>query len=491
MASAFPNLPGYAPTHDCTKTQWHKVSHKQQEKNQNQTPQLYPTPENPNTQYIPAKNDASMSTSQRFFQNPTGTGFIEQKFEPAYVKLDRLVLRFNGYFKESVVESNLENWRLRQLIIFYYLEDSSIMMNEVKSTNSGIPQGLFLKRQKVNKPGTNEPLSPTDFLVGHTVEIFGKQIKIVDADLNTRNFFESQLGVELGAAEEIPQDNFQRAQQPATSNKDSAMMDFLEHSLGGGRPKSQKQFLDNDRKVLKFNAVCDDNPYIIHYFLADDTIEVREVHFANNGKDHFPMLLKRSKVPKAFNINQPGQNDDKEPFITCDQFVNGEKIQLFSRTFSLTGVDDFTGRYMKQKYGRYFDVNLIEEPQPSAPTDVIIPPHNGFGDEQDSLGYVYKLNPVKPKKNFFKYVDNDGKILRWTARFNTQVPEDVDRKFIIAYYLADDTISIFEPAQKNSGKINYLTLQVLQKESSQRETSISTRINSLLLLIQQQVEMLS
>jgi len=48
-------------------------------------------------------------------------------------------------------------------------------------------------------------------------------------------------------------------------------------------------------------------------------------------------------------------------------------------------------------------------------------------------------------------VDNDGKVLWFTARFNTQVPEDVDRRFIISYYLADDSISIFEPAQKNSG----------------------------------------
>ena len=41
--------------------------------------------------------------------------------------------------------------------------------------------------------------------------------------------------------------------------------------------------------------------------------------------------------------------------------------------------------------------------------------------------------------------------MRFTARFNTKVPEDVERKFIVAFYLADDTISIFEPTQKNSG----------------------------------------
>lgn len=104
------------------------------------------------------------------------------------------------------------------------------------------------------------------------------------------------------------------------------------------------------------------------------------------------------------------------------------------------------------KYGKNFNVSHHEEPWVPEATGIIIPPYNGFGDEEDSLGYVYKLEPKKPKRDFFKYVDNDGKILRFTARFNTQVPEDVDRKFIISYYLADDTISIFEPAQKNSGK---------------------------------------
>lgn len=106
---------------------------------------------------------------------------------------------------------------------------------------------------------------------------------------------------------------------------------------------------------------------------------------------------------------------------------------------------------MLSKYGKNFEVKFNEEARiPDAPGRVI-PPYNGFGDEEDSLGYVYKLIPNKPKRDFFKYVDNDGKVLRFTARFNTQVPEDVDRRFIISYYLADDTISIFEPAQKNSG----------------------------------------
>jgi len=51
-------------------------------------------------------------------------------FQPAFVKMDRHVLRFYGYFKESVVESRLEQYRLRKLHIYYYLEDNSVSMLE-------------------------------------------------------------------------------------------------------------------------------------------------------------------------------------------------------------------------------------------------------------------------------------------------------------------------------------------------------------------------
>ena len=106
-----------------------------------------------------------------------------------------------------------------------------------------------------------------------------------------------------------------------------------------------------------------------------------------------------------------------------------------------------------EKYGYDFPISQVEQPTITEQKALVIPPYNGFGDEVDTLGYIYKLVPDKPKGDFFKSVDNDKKILRYTARFNTRVPEDVDRRFIISFYLADDSISIYEPAQKNSGII--------------------------------------
>jgi hypothetical protein len=119
--------------------------------------------------------------------------------------------------------------------------------------------------------------------------------------------------------------------------------------------------------------------------------------------------------------------------------------------FHITGVDEFTHNYYKSKLNEHFPIGNVEEGKPPEQVPLVIPEYNGFGDEEDSLGYVKKLLPDKPKKDFFKYVDNDQKVLRFTARFNTQVYEDMDRRFIISFFLADDTLGIFEPAQKNSG----------------------------------------
>jgi hypothetical protein len=50
------------------------------------------------------------------------------------------VLRFFGYFLEAVTESNIENHRVRRVVVMYYLADDSMQVTEPKQDNSGIPQ---------------------------------------------------------------------------------------------------------------------------------------------------------------------------------------------------------------------------------------------------------------------------------------------------------------------------------------------------------------
>lgn len=106
--------------------------------------------------------------------------------------MDRHTLRFYGYFKESCVETPLEAYRVRKVIIYFYLEDNSIQINEPKIINSGVPQGAFLKRQKVLRAdGSGQHLGIFDFQIGQNVEIFGKNIHVNDCDQYTREFYEN------------------------------------------------------------------------------------------------------------------------------------------------------------------------------------------------------------------------------------------------------------------------------------------------------------
>lgn len=361
MAANFPKLPGYVPTHDCTNVAHAMTSHVKLEKKmnaKNKDVPLYALPRAPQAGHVPEKTQDSKSFSQTKFVNHFQSNENEF-FEPTFVKLDKQVLRFFGHFKESVCESNLENYKLRHLIITYYLEDNSVMMTEPLQVNSGTPQGVFLKRQMVL--GANEePISAEQFRVGGEIVILGRTIHIRECDQYTRDFY-SNVGQDQEAGEDRPADGFEKSQIKPIPMKDAAMKDFLEHTLGGGRVKSQKQFLDHDRKVLRFFTESDGLPYTLHYYLADDTIDVREVHFANNGRDQFPLLLKRQKLPKLLEVNQPGQNPEVESYLTHAEILPGQDINAFGRVFRITGVDTFTNEFMRSNHGYNFDVGAIEE----------------------------------------------------------------------------------------------------------------------------------
>lgn len=73
------------------------------------------------------------------------------RIQPPWLKFDRKVLRFLAYFQESVVETANENYRIRKCVVYYYLEDGTIHVTEPRVENSGIVQGLFIKRQKIPK----------------------------------------------------------------------------------------------------------------------------------------------------------------------------------------------------------------------------------------------------------------------------------------------------------------------------------------------------
>jgi hypothetical protein len=234
-----------------------------------------------------------------------------------------------------------------------------------------------------------------------------------------------------------------------------------------------KQFLTMDRKVLRFYAVWNDRdatsseirPFLIQYYLVDDTVEVREVHKPNDGRDPFPVLIRRQKIPKnryqvkstfaAIYLEISEQETDA--YFRPHDFGIGQPVNIFGRNFVIYDMDNFTKAFYYQNLGitdfePLNDENVVGgRQQPHAKME--IPPYNGYGSLEDSLQNCLHLVPEPPKKDYIKLLENQNRILRYEAVLDTCNPEDQGRKFVFNYKLSDDSVSIYEPPIRNSGVI--------------------------------------
>jgi len=254
-----------------------------------------------------------------------------------------------------------------------------------------------------------------------------------------------------------------------------------------------KQFLDHDRHVLRFFCYWDDSEemfgderdMVLHYYLADDTIEIREVIPANAGRDAVPVFLKRGKLPKdPGSLQQPGVATDRTVLnvfgptgaggryildslktgaintecYTDKDLTLGAVVNVWGRRYVLGDCDNFTKEYYKDKYGVENMTPVAAKTGTAVHLSREMPPFNGFGSEEDSLCSCKGLLPKPPKKDFIKFMEKDRRgldsnVLRFLARMDTKKPIDMDRRFIISYYLSDDTVLVFEPPVRNSGII--------------------------------------
>lgn len=261
------------------------------------------------------KNEVAMNTGddKKYRPNhssiPRGTGAMA----PAWVAFDKQVLQFHCYFKEAVVERANENYRVHVCRLFFYLEDDTIQINEGVITNSGMPQGTLVRRSRINRPPPYDHTFYTveDFNVGLEVEIYGKVFKLCDCDQFTRNFLR-KLGVKIGDPCEIPDDPYSKHRQVELE----AMQPLRPYE----RIDKLGQYLEHSGHVLRFYLLWDDTnnlfgdmrEFTLHYFLADDEIEIKEIVPNNAGRDALPMFLNKNKLPKFVGgLPLPGKKTDR------------------------------------------------------------------------------------------------------------------------------------------------------------------------------------
>lgn len=381
----------------------------------------------------------------------------KNEFIPCHKEFNKKVLKFILYFKETVYESPLEHYRVRIVDLYYYLEDNTIMLIEPVVENSGIPQGQVMQRQQLQRDHQSY-WHWRNLNLGMNIFVHGRVYRIVNCDEFTTNWYAKQACV-LNPSEKIPADPYTESRREAArTTKTKSDFDNL------------SRFLKLDRKVLRFDAIYDDRDslfgdvraFIFHYYVVNDTLEIREVYSKNDGRDPYPVLLRRQRVPQdrysisdtfASCVMEMSDAEVKGNWLHAQQFIVGSSLTITNRKFLIYDCDEFTRKWFKNQY------NIAQPPKITIPSgkapnkQMEIPPYNGFGSIEDTVQNCLSLIAQPPKKDFIKMLENDNKTLRYAASMVPIRPEDRTRRFIINYRLADDMISIYEPPIRNSGII--------------------------------------
>ncbi|CAL9690452.1 unnamed protein product [Knipowitschia caucasica] len=421
---------------------------------------------------------SDQKTTSKYSVYPKGSG----SDLPSWVAFDKQVLCFDAYFEETVPLVNEE--RIRKCKIMFYLEDDTIKVVEPEFKNSGISQGILIRRHRVPLPPPNDGqfYNIFHFNINQEIVLYSRKFTITNCDTFTRNFI-TNLGVRLNEPTTLPVDPYSQLREDMEKN----MKPLRPYE----RKNTLKQFFDNDNKVLRFYCYWDgrESPFgdvrewILHYFLVDDTIEILEVFTPNSGQDHVPKFLRRGKLPKTpSQLPPPGAVTDRtvlnvfnssnqgpryildnlktgainENFYKdCDLRI-GTELNVWGRRVIITDCDDFTKNYYSCKYA-IEDFTPVQYKVPAAPKPPRhVPPYNGFGSEEDSLSSCQGVLPKPPRKDLLKCMEKDrfgleSNVFNFVAKMMTDDPVDKDRLFIISLYLSDDTISVFERAKPNSG----------------------------------------
>lgn len=135
---------------------------------------------------------------------------------------------------------------------------------------------------------------------------------------------------------------------------------YIEVSLKGGAPnRNLKSFLDNDRRVLSFSILWEDNSYdggdkyyTLNFFLSDNSVEVKEINTQNSGRTPFPKLLKRQKLAKRpLLTHYPGMSLKKEEYYGPEDIQCGKHVEIFGRQCLIYDCDSFTKEWYQQTFG--------------------------------------------------------------------------------------------------------------------------------------------
>jgi len=393
---------------------------------------------------------------------------------PTFVVDDHRVCKFIVCFTEEIPEYSNEPVRTRKAELSYFLEDDTIEIVEPRVSNSGLFQGKLMRRHQIVKPSSNSPggsnpevsiYNLLDLRAGTVLDLYKRSYKIVDCDEFTKKIFR-EMGEDFGQPIPIPPTYYDPSANRLTLATRRGASEIFSPAVKPFTAET-KAFFEYGDIVLRFYGVWDDRNALfgvlktvrIHYYLADHTLEILQDFSPNDGRDRNHSLMKRMKVPKGIfrNPNEPSLSYTMEDVYEPDQvydwtdFKIGKHIYVAGIEILIVDADKATRSFCVKK-NRPLDPPIVMKQDPPPRVELIIPPHNGFGSEEDSIQTCLgKITPSPPRKDLVKAKAFSGQVLRFRAKLLSNLSADRERTFVVQLHLEDDTIQIREPPARNSG----------------------------------------
>ncbi|RNF04345.1 EF-hand domain-containing family member C2 [Trypanosoma rangeli] len=302
---------------------------------------------------------------------------IEADRRAQYTTLADKVLRFYAFFTEKAPEGCLEEYWHRRVVIDFFPEDDTVLIQEPPIPNSGLRGGTFLKRQRVRAdPRQREEFPDDEFLtlnhfnVGRPVRINAVEFFLYDCDLFTREFL-TALGVNVASPVTCPDSSFMSDWKRHQERMLSAKFGILSQDFHGDEAVRAARFVQDSGKVLRFYSLLDERNKVaggivrkleVLYFVEDDSMAVVERPTSNEATPS--LFLSRGWVPKEGSIAKANEltfahrvNGMREPYIgpeghyTARDLGVGITINVLGRHVFLYDCDDFTRSYYLEKYG--------------------------------------------------------------------------------------------------------------------------------------------
>ncbi|CBZ26500.1 conserved hypothetical protein [Leishmania mexicana MHOM/GT/2001/U1103] len=407
---------------------------------------------------------------------PEGCGIpvriILQRF-PSWRTVDDKVLRFFAYYTEDVVGSRIETWRVRKVKLHYFLADGSLSIVETPAVaNSGLQKGTIVSRFRP------DGVDVFRLCIGASITLRGLEYNLVDCDAFTRDFFEV-MGMPQPEPLEYPRDEFETSAMRCPGGTDEQHIEMrrvveMQAATRAGTHASlltpaertkARDFYEYDRNVLCFYAVWEKRKFRIYFYLADGSIAVLFDKAENDGRDPYPVFVRRRRIPKearAVLLSSETLNRPQGPPPACvgaEDLRTGTSVDIFTRPFFIYDCDEHTRAYMEARG--------IPEPAVAVPLceedEITVgkrrprltkEARDAVSDSGKRFGAsTMVFSDSAAEKDALKLTRYAQDVFRFGAEMVNPSEENEGRQFIVCYYLADDTVSVFELQVPNSGHV--------------------------------------